>query len=53
MVTTNLELSDESGMKMVESGVLDSHKGYVLTSPYRSSVSPSGNPSVLMGGAGR
>jgi hypothetical protein len=38
---------------MVEAGGLDDHKGYVLTTPYRASVDPRGNPSVLMGGAGR
>jgi hypothetical protein len=48
-----LELNDESGTKMVEAGALDDHKGYVLATPYRASVGPSGNPSVLMGGAGR
>jgi hypothetical protein len=48
-----MELADESGNKMVEAGSLDDHKGYVLASPYRSSVGPNGNPSVLMGGAGR
>jgi hypothetical protein len=48
-----LELNDESGNKMVEAGGLDEHKGYVLTTPYRASVDPRGNPSVLMGGAGR
>jgi hypothetical protein len=48
-----LELNDESGTKMVEAGSLKDNKGYVLTTPYRASVSPNGNPSVLMGGAGR
>lgn len=48
-----LELNDGSGTKMVEAGMLDSRKGYVMASPYRVSVGPNGNPSVLMGGAGR
>jgi hypothetical protein len=48
-----LELNDASGAKMVEAGMLPSRKGYVLASPARSSVGPNGNPSVLMGGAGR
>lgn len=48
-----LELNDESSNKMVEAGSLDDHKGYVLATPYRTSVDPRGNPSVLMGGAGR
>ncbi|MEO7205732.1 MAG: hypothetical protein ABI145_02870 [Steroidobacteraceae bacterium] len=47
-----LELS-EGGSIMVEAGALNSHKGYVLATPYRSSVDPRGNPSVLQGGAGR
>ena len=48
-----LELNDGNGTKMVEAGMLDSRKGYVMATPYRASVSPNGNPSVLMGGAGR
>jgi hypothetical protein len=45
-----LELNDSSGSKMVEAGMLDNHKGYVLASPYRTSVDPQGDPSVLKGG---
>ena len=45
-----LELNDSSGSKMVEAGMLDNHKGYVLASPYRASVEPHGDPSVLKGG---
>jgi len=48
-----MELNDSGGMKMVEAGMLNSKVGYVLATPYRSSVDPKGNPSVLMGGAGR
>ena len=48
-----LELNDGNGTKMVEAGMLDSRKGYVMATPYRASVGPNGNPSVLMGGAGR
>jgi hypothetical protein len=48
-----LELNDSSGSKMVEAGSLDKHKGYVLTTPYHASVSPQGDPSVLLGGSGR
>jgi TolA-binding protein len=45
-----LQLSDSNGDAMVEAGVLDSHKGYVLASPYQASVDPHGDPSVLRGG---
>ncbi|HXS77258.1 MAG TPA: FlxA-like family protein [Terracidiphilus sp.] len=48
-----MELNDSGGMKMVEAGMLNSRVGYVLATPYRSSVDAKGNPSVLMGGAGR
>jgi hypothetical protein len=48
-----MELNDASGTKMVEAGSLNTRQGYVLASPYRSSVDPRGNPSVLQGGAGR
>lgn len=48
-----MELNDGSGSKMVEAGMLNSHVGYVLANPSRSSVGINGNPSVLMGGAGR
>lgn len=48
-----MELNDSGGSKMVEAGMLNEHKGYVLATPYRSSVGINGNPSVLMGGAGR
>jgi hypothetical protein len=48
-----MELNDSGGMKMVEAGMLNSKVGYVLATPYRSSVGVNGNPSVLMGGAGR
>jgi hypothetical protein len=48
-----MELNDSGGSKMVEAGMLKAGVGYVMTNPARSSVSPSGNPSVLMGGAGR
>jgi hypothetical protein len=48
-----MELNNSDGSKMVEAGMLNAGVGYVMTNPSRSSVSPSGNPSVLMGGAGR
>jgi hypothetical protein len=48
-----MELNDGSGAKMIEAGMLNSHVGYVLANPSRSSVGINGNPSVLMGGAGR
>ena len=48
-----MELNDGSGSKMVEAGMLNSHVGYVMANPSRSSVGVTGNPSVLMGGAGR
>jgi hypothetical protein len=48
-----LELNDSSGLKMVEAGSLDKHKGYVLTTPYHASVTLGGDPSVLLGGSGR
>jgi hypothetical protein len=48
-----MELNDGSGSKMVEAGTLNAGVGYVMTNPSRSSVSPSGNPSVLMGRGGR
>jgi hypothetical protein len=48
-----MELNDGSGSKMVEAGMLNSHVGYVMANPSRSSVGINGNPSVLMGGAGR
>jgi hypothetical protein len=48
-----MELNNSDGSKMVEAGMLNAGVGYVMTNPARSSVSPSGNPSVLMGGAGR
>ena len=48
-----MELNDSSGSKMVEAGMLNAGVGYVMANPSRSSVSPSGNPSELMGGAGR
>ena len=48
-----MELNDSGGSKMVEAGMLNEGKGYVLATPYRSSVGINGNPSVLMGGAGR
>jgi hypothetical protein len=48
-----MELNDPGGSKMVEAGMLKAGVGYVLTTPYRSSVGINGNPSVLMGGAGR
>ncbi len=44
-----MELNDSGGNKMVEAGSLDSHKGYVLASPYQASVEPHGDPSVLKG----
>lgn len=46
-----LELNSATGEKMVEMGSLQSGKGYVLVTPYRASVSPHGDPSVLKGGA--
>jgi hypothetical protein len=48
-----MELNDSGGSKMVEAGMLNSGVGYVMTNPARSSVGINGNPSVLMGGAGR
>ena len=48
-----MELNNSGGLKMVEAGMLNEGKGYVLATPYRSSVGINGNPSVLMGGAGR
>jgi hypothetical protein len=45
-----MELNDSNGSKMVEAGMLDTHKGYVLASPYSPSVEPHGDPSVLKGG---
>lgn len=48
-----MELNNSGGSKMVEAGMLNAGVGYVMANPSRSSVSPSGNPSVLMGGAGR
>jgi hypothetical protein len=45
-----LELDDGGGSRMVEAGSLDSHKGYVLASPYQPSTTPQGDPSVLLGG---
>jgi hypothetical protein len=44
-----LELNDANGI-MVEAGVLDSHKGYVMASPWRPSPDVRGDPSVLKGG---
>jgi hypothetical protein len=44
-----LELNDSSGTKMVEAGMLNNNKGYVLASPYRATVDPHGDPSVLKG----
>jgi hypothetical protein len=48
-----LELTDANGTKMVEAGSLASGKGYVLVNPYHASVTPGGDPSVLMGGRGK
>ena len=48
-----LEINDGAGNKMVEAGSLDSHKGYVLASPYKASTAPTGDPSVLKGGGGK
>ncbi len=48
-----MELNDSGGSKMVEAGMLKAGVGYVMTNPARSSVGINGNPSVLMGGAGR
>lgn len=48
-----MELNDSGGSKMVEAGMLNAGKGYVMANPARSSVGINGNPSVLMGGAGR
>ncbi len=45
-----LELNDSNGTKMIEAGSLDSHKGYVLASPYKTSTAVTGDPSVLKGG---
>jgi hypothetical protein len=44
-----LELNDMNGI-MVEAGVLDSHKGYVMANPWRPSPDVRGDPSVLKGG---
>jgi hypothetical protein len=43
-----LELNDENG-QMVEAGSKDA-RGYVRVQPYRVSVDPKGDPSLLMGG---
>jgi hypothetical protein len=48
-----MELNNSGGSKMVEAGMLNAGVGYVMANPSRSSVSINGNPSVLMGGAGR
>lgn len=48
--TGYLALNDKAGNPMVDAGTLQSQKGYVRTSPYRSATSIQGNPSVLMGG---
>lgn len=44
-----LELNDSAGNKMVEAGMLNSQKGYVMASPYRATVDPRGDPSVIRG----
>lgn len=44
-----LELDDADGSVMVEAGMLNSHEGYVLTSPEQPSTTPQGDPSVLKG----
>ena len=44
-----LELNDANGI-MVEAGVLDSHKGYVMATPWRPSPDVRGDPSVIKGG---
>jgi hypothetical protein len=48
-----MELNNSGGSKMVEAGMLNAGVGYVMANPSRSSVGVNGNPSVLMGGAGR
>lgn len=45
-----LELNSPAGDKMVEAGMLNNNKGYVLANPYTPSVTPQGDPSVLRGG---
>jgi hypothetical protein len=41
---------NENGQMMVEAGVLNDHKGYVLAAPEETSMDPHGDPSVLKGG---
>jgi len=48
-----LELNDASGAVMVEAGMLDAHKGYVLANPWKTSTAVTGDPSVLKGGSGK
>jgi hypothetical protein len=40
---------NENGEMMIEAGVLNDHKGYVLARPERPSMDPHGDPSVLKG----
>ncbi|HEX6973489.1 MAG TPA: hypothetical protein VF147_03765, partial [Vicinamibacterales bacterium] len=44
------ELNDAGGSKMVEASSQADGKGYVLVTPWTTSVSPGGDPSVLRGG---
>jgi hypothetical protein len=45
-----LDLGEPTGSKMVEAGVTDNHRGYVLVAPWQPSTTPEGDPSVLFGG---
>lgn len=45
-----LELNDTNGNIMVEAGVLESNKGYVMATPWRPSPDVRGDPSVIKGG---
>jgi hypothetical protein len=45
-----LELNDAGGNKMVEASSQADGKGYVLVTPWTTSVTPEGDPSVLRGG---
>jgi hypothetical protein len=48
-----MELNDSRESEMVESRNAETAVGYVLVTPYCSSVGINDDPSVLMGGAGR
>jgi hypothetical protein len=44
-----LELNDGSGLKMVEGGVSNDQRGYLMVSPWQPRVDAAGDPSVLIG----